>query len=104
VIMRVWRARVDGPRVGEYERFAREASLPMFRDQPGFRGSLFGRSGDDCVVVTIWEDDEAADSLDVSRSYLETVSRLRAEGFISAELGVERFVVHASDQLDLGES
>jgi heme-degrading monooxygenase HmoA len=103
MIMRVWRARVDGARAAEYERFAQEASLPMFQKQPGFQGSLFGRSGDDCVVVTVWDDDEAADSLDVSPSYLETVSQIRATGFVSVELGVERFYVHAGDQLGLGE-
>lgn len=104
MIMRVWRVRVDDARADEYERFAQEVSLPMFQEQLGFRGSLFGRSGDDCVVVTLWDDDEAADSLDVSQSYLETVCRIRAAGFISLELGVERFYVHAADQLVLVET
>ena len=102
MIMRVWRARVDAARAAEYERFAREVSLPMFRDQPGFRGSLFGRSGAECVVVTVWDDSGAADSLDVSARYVETVSRIRAAGFMSVEFGAERFEVHAAEGLGEG--
>ncbi len=103
MIIRVWRARVDDARASEYERFAEEASLPMFKEQHGFRGSLFGRSGEECVVVTVWDDDAAADSLDASPSYSKTVSSIRAAGFISVELGVERFDVHAAHLLDVGE-
>jgi hypothetical protein len=97
MILRVWRAQIDGARADEYERFARETSLPMFQEQPGHRAVLFGRSDTECVVVTLWQDDEAVDLLDVSQSYLSTVSRIRAAGFIAVELGVERFDVHDAD-------
>ena len=32
---------MDIGRIGEYERFAGDRSLPMFRQQPGFLGVLF---------------------------------------------------------------
>lgn len=99
MIMRIWRARVDEARGDEYERFAQQESLPMFQAQAGFRGLVFGRSCDNCVVVTLWEDEAAADSLDASTSYLETVARIRAADFSLVDLGVERFNVHAADQV-----
>jgi hypothetical protein len=64
MMMRVWRTQVDVTRAAEYERFAAEESLPMFRAHQGFNGLLFGRHGADCVVVTLWEDDAAADALE----------------------------------------
>ena len=60
MIMRIWRTQVDVTRATEYERFATEQSLPMFRAHRGFSGLLFGRHGADCIVITLWEDDAAA--------------------------------------------
>lgn len=97
VIMRIWRTQVDEARAAEYERFADETSLPMFRAQPGFRGLLFGRDGRECAVMTLWEDDAAADALDASPSYRETVARINAAGFLSGESSVERWTVHGGD-------
>jgi len=96
MIMRVWRTGVDETRAAEYERFAREVSLPMFRAQPGFLGLLFGRDGGSCVVTTLWEDPAAADALERSASYRDTVARISSAGFLVGESTVERFAVHGS--------
>jgi heme-degrading monooxygenase HmoA len=96
MIMRIWRTHVDETRAAEYERFATEESLPMFNAQPGFRGLLFGRTDDACVVVTLWEDTTAVDALDASPSYRETVTRISAAGFLRGPSSVERLTVHGS--------
>ncbi|WP_436501689.1 antibiotic biosynthesis monooxygenase family protein [Actinokineospora sp. HUAS TT18] len=99
MIMRIWRTRVDETRAAEYERFAAEESLPMFSAQPGFRGLLFGRDGGNCVVTTLWEDDAAADALEASSRYRDTVAGISATGFLLGESTVERFEVHGSHLL-----
>lgn len=94
--MRIWRTKVDEGRAAEYERFAATESLPMFSGQPGFRGLLFGRAGTDCTVVTLWEDDAAADALEASPGYRDTVARIGAAGFLRGGSTVERMNVHGS--------
>jgi heme-degrading monooxygenase HmoA len=96
MIMRVWQTQVDEARAEDYERFAAEESLPMFRSHPGFEGHLFGRRGRDCIVVTIWTDDESADALETSPRYLDTVARIDAAGFLVGGSEVERFHLHGN--------
>jgi heme-degrading monooxygenase HmoA len=94
VIMRIWRTQVDEARAAEYERFAAEESLPMFRSHRGFEGHLFGRHGGECIVVTIWKDDAAADALEASARYQDTVARINAAGFLVGRSQVDRFQLH----------
>ena len=96
MIMRIWRTQVHEAHAREYERFAADVSLPMFAAQPGFRGLLFGRNHGDCAVITLWDDDAAADALDTSPSYRETVARINAAGFLRGASTVERLTVHGS--------
>jgi heme-degrading monooxygenase HmoA len=96
MIMRVWRTQVDVTRAAEYERFAAEESLPMFSAHQGFNGLLFGRQGADCVVVTLWVDDAAADALEDSPRYRDAVARIGAAGFLAGQSTVERFTVPTS--------
>jgi heme-degrading monooxygenase HmoA len=86
VIVRVWRARIDPARADEYERFARERSLPMFRSHGGFRGCAFLRNGAECTVITLWEGAADVAALERSNRYRETVAAIMRTGFIrSAE-------------------
>ncbi|WP_166345699.1 hypothetical protein [Phytoactinopolyspora limicola] len=96
MIMRVWRTRIDDSRTTDYEQFAAQESLPMFRAHAGFAGLLFGRSGDECVVVTLWADAESVAAFEASQLYQETVDRITAAGFIVGPSFVERFEVHGS--------
>ena len=43
MMVRIWRTGVKPERFEEYERFAWERSLPMFREQRGFIGVVFMR-------------------------------------------------------------
>ena len=84
MILRIWRANIDPARAEEYERFARERSLPMFRSHRGFRGCAFLRNGSDCAVVTLWARPEDVAALEASVLYRETVAAIMATGFVRA--------------------
>jgi heme-degrading monooxygenase HmoA len=93
VVVRMWRTQIDPLRAHEYERFALEQSLPMFRGQRGFVGVLFERRGSHCAVVTLWADMSAADGLEQSPTYRPTVERRLARGRPTGDSEVERFEV-----------
>jgi heme-degrading monooxygenase HmoA len=82
VIVRIWRAQIDPARADEYERFARERSLPMFRSHDGFRGCAFLRDGAERMVITLWEGVEDVAALERSDRYRETVAAIMRTGFI----------------------
>ena len=90
MIVRIWRTGIDPARAEEYERFAGERSLPMFRRQAGFRGVLFA-SGDETerVVLSFWENEGAVEELGRSPTYRETVDALLATGILTGEQTVE---------------
>ena len=94
MIVRIWRTRVDPKRAAEYERFAQEQSLPMFKSQDGFLGVLFTRSGVDRVVASFWIDEAAVARLGDSASYHQTVARIEAAGFLIGSSSVEALTVH----------
>ncbi|MFI9508239.1 antibiotic biosynthesis monooxygenase family protein [Nocardia sp. NPDC052566] len=82
MIVRLWRATIDPGRAEEYERFANERSLPMFRSHSGFQGCAFLRDGADRTVITLWASAEDAAALEISDRYRETVAAIMAAGFI----------------------
>jgi len=94
MLQRIWRCTISPERSSEYEEFAREFSLPMFRDQPGFRGCVMSRVGGECEVLTLWEDEMSIEALQASTSYLSTVGQIRAAGFILEEHGSSVAPVH----------
>jgi heme-degrading monooxygenase HmoA len=93
-IARIWHTEVDAGRADEYERFAREISLPMFKVQQGFAGVLMLRDGSRCQVITLWQSHEAVAALDLSSTYRETVERIRGQGFLGGEQRVETLDAH----------
>jgi heme-degrading monooxygenase HmoA len=98
VIVRIWRTGIDAARAEDYERFARERSLPMFRSQTGFRGVMFASGGgSQRVVLSFWENPGAVAALDESPSYRETVAALLATGILTGEQSVEVLDVHGGD-------
>jgi heme-degrading monooxygenase HmoA len=94
---RIWRTQVVPGRFGEYERFAREVSLPMFQSQAGYRGVIMTGDGSERMVITLWENDHAIAALDTSPTYRETVSKIIATGFLTGEQSVEVYDTHLSD-------
>ena len=81
-------------RATEYEAFAREISLPMFRQQPGFLGVAMYRRGEECVVLTLWQDAASVAALARSDAFTRTVSEILAAGFLQGEQTLETYNVH----------
>lgn len=93
MIARIWRTQVKLKRVAEYEQFAQEQSLPMFRQQQGFLGVFFLREHQNCLVLSLWEDRTAVEALATSATYQATVRQLQATGLLLGNSLVERFEV-----------
>ncbi len=95
MVARIWRTGVKPERFEEYERFARERSLPMFREHRGFIGVLFMREATDrAAVLTLWEDEKAVEGLEASPLYRQTVEAILGSGLLAGEQSVELFEVH----------
>ncbi|WP_020392316.1 hypothetical protein [Kribbella catacumbae] len=88
-VARIWRTGLDESRAAEYEAFAAERSLPMFKRQDGCRGVLFARTESGRAVITFWRDLEAVEALAEASEYLETVAAINAAGFLEAPQSVE---------------
>jgi heme-degrading monooxygenase HmoA len=101
VFLRIWRARVDPQRLPEYERFALQESAAMFREQPGFKGVLFARNGSDCMVVSLWENEDALAALDSAALYRQTAQRLLATGVLLGSQSVEILNIHGYELPDV---
>lgn len=89
MIMRIWRTEIDQAQARDYSEFARRHSLPMFREQPGFKGVFFTARSGERAVITIWDNTDAVTALDRSASYGRTVAAIRAAGFLRGESTVE---------------
>jgi heme-degrading monooxygenase HmoA len=100
MVARIWRTGVKPERFEEYERFARERSLPMFREQRGFIGVLFMREeADRAAVLTLWEDERTVEELEASPLYRQTVEVILGSGLLAKEQSVEVFEVHGGQVL-----
>ena len=95
VVVRVWRTGIDPSRAAEYERFARERSLPMFRRQPGFCGVMFAGDEGTRAVLTFWASAAEAISLSDSDDYRETVAGIKGTGVLRFPQSVELLPVQA---------
>lgn len=93
MIARLWKTQVDVTRLAEYEQFAQEQSLPMFRQQQGFLGVFFSREHQHCLVLSLWRDHTAVEALATSTTYQATVRQLQATGLLLGHQSVELFEV-----------
>lgn len=93
MILRIWRTQVEPAEAAAYLEFARGKSLPMFREQRGFRGVFFTTNGADRAVVTLWDDVDAVDALAGSQTYAQTASAIEQAGFLRGDSTVELFEV-----------
>jgi heme-degrading monooxygenase HmoA len=94
LITRIWRTRVLAEREAAYEAFARERSLPMFREQAGFLGVLFAKSSEERAVITFWSSRDDLRRLEDSSSYQETVASITQAGLLDGPSSVEVFETH----------
>lgn len=97
MIARTWRTRVDPDRLGEYNAFARDISLPMFKQQTGFVGVLFLDVGEEQMVLSLWTDRRAVAALAESKTYRDTVDKIVAAGFLVGESTVDVFDISGGE-------
>ena len=81
-------------RAAEYEAFARDVSLPMFRRQPGFRDGAIFRRGEECVMMTLLQDIPSVANLTRSETYAQTIRDILARVFLHGEQAVNAFDLH----------
>jgi heme-degrading monooxygenase HmoA len=103
MVVRIWRTGLHESRAREYEDFARNVSLPMFRRQAGFHGVLFAGSGAEQVVITLWESRAVAAAMEASGDYQATVRAIEAAGFLRSPQRIELFDLHGSWTERLGQ-
>ncbi len=89
MLARSWITRVRLDRANEYEQFAKDISLPMFRSHPGCFGVVMIREGDQCRVTTFWRSVEAMHDFEESEIYRSTVARILAAGFLYGEQQIQ---------------
>jgi heme-degrading monooxygenase HmoA len=98
VILRIWRTELHPARLGEYRRFERERSLPMFHRQAGLLGVLFLREAEaQTASLTIWEDEGTLEALESSPSHRQAARELAESGMLAGEQSVEVFEVGGGD-------
>jgi hypothetical protein len=96
LVIRIWRTQIDHSRGREYDDFARNVSLPMFRRHDDFLGVLFAGADGERVVVTLWSGRSAVASLEASADYQATVRAIEAAGFLRPPQRIELLDVHGS--------
>jgi quinol monooxygenase YgiN len=89
MIVRIWRTGLDETRADEYERFAQERSLPMFRRRAGCLGVILAKPQDGRAVISLWTDMGAVAALDDDPEYGATVEAIMAAGFLQGPQTVE---------------
>lgn len=77
--------------VERYREFANSRSMPMFREQPGFREAIFLQDGDEHWVLTVWDSMPDIERLGTSAKYLATARALADSGVLTGEQVVRIF-------------
>lgn len=85
MLARTWTVAIDPTQAEEYEAFARDVSLPMFRSAPGCAAVVMEREGGDCTVLTVWRSPEELRTFENAAGYLSTVDAILARGFLRGE-------------------
>lgn len=77
---RLWRTALIPGRGEAYERFAREVSVPMFRQHAGFLGCIMSRTSEAGLVLTLWQDPSSVEGLAHSSSYAPRSHEFASQG------------------------
>jgi heme-degrading monooxygenase HmoA len=83
------RVRKDSSGVSALEAWTR--SLPMFKSHVGFCGVLFAADGEERVVITLWSERAAVETLERSPRYRNTAAATEEAGFLRPPQRVELF-------------
>lgn len=96
-IARIWTATLLPERCGDYDRFAEDVSLPMFKSHDGFLGVAMMHNQKAACVITYWSGMDAVRSLEASARYRATVEAIKATGVIGTFGETVVMETHLSD-------
>lgn len=96
-VARIWTATLLPERGSDYDRFAKDVSLPMFRSHDGFLGVAMMRNQTFACVITYWTGTDAVRSVEASARYGATVAAIKAVGFIETFGETVVLETHLSD-------
>lgn len=94
MLLRTWTTTVKAGREEEYEAFARDVSLPMFRAAPGCCAALMTRDETGCRVLTVWQDAESIAMLEAFDGYRDTVARILQTDFLGSTQTTDTTLLH----------
>lgn len=81
-LVRRWKTAILADRAGDYERFARDTSLPMFQRASGCLAVSMSGNENERTVTTVWRNADDLAAFEASNDYVETVRLIRAQGFL----------------------
>ena len=97
MISRLWKTGLKAGRGKAYESFARETSLPMFKQQDGFLGCVMSHNQIVGFVLTFWRDAEAVAALDNSPTYQAAVAQILAADLLIEPQEISVCEIHVAD-------
>jgi heme-degrading monooxygenase HmoA len=97
MIGRLWKTGLKPGRDKAYEEFARDISLPMFKQQEGFLGCVMSHNQVTGFVLTFWRDKSAVTALEKSLTYQQTVAQILAADLLVETQETSVCEVHIAD-------
>ena len=91
MIARIWHTGIVAGKVDDYQEFANQKSLPMFRQQKGLIGVQILTQKDKSLVITLWNDENDIHKMEQNPVYIQTVNEIIETGFLTDEQHVEIF-------------
>ena len=91
MVVRIWSVHIAEGRIDEFERYIRENTASMFREQSGLVASVRARDHHEWRTITLWSEPESAEAMDQSPSYVGAVQGLVEAGLIQGEASTEIF-------------
>ncbi len=91
MIARIWSTNLVEERFQEYETFAHQVSIPMFKKQYGLLGVQVFTTPTHSLVVTLWNQVEHIQVMEQNPLYLKTVAAIEAQGFLTGDQKVDLF-------------
>ncbi len=96
MLVRLWSTNLRPGRLGAYQEYAHDRSLPMFQEAAGCEGVYMFGSGAIYYVLSIWRSVEDLQAFECSRAYLQTVKDLLAARILGDQQSVKKWPVQLS--------
>jgi len=85
MIIRIWNVGISAGKAQALEKFAHNVSLPMFKSAKGCLGVFFTRDEETCSTITLWDNQDAIDELELSAAYAVVIKQIEESGILCDE-------------------